>query len=130
MKVIEKEKEMAEKGLSTPALDEGRTASSNLSLEEVTPHAKKRKTRDKGKGKVRASVWTNAGTALVRATEVVTLDELKEILDVPSHEMVDCHVHKLVQVTFFHFFISFILKCQLSQLVLTIAFLVARCWER
>ena len=52
----EKEKEATEKSLSTPALDEGRVASSALSVEEITPHAKKRKTGDKGKGKVGASV--------------------------------------------------------------------------
>ena len=126
----EKEKEVEKKGLSTPALDEGQIASSNLSFEEVTPHAKKCKTRDKGKRKVGASVWTNAGMALVRATEVVTPDELKEIFGVPSHKMVDRHIHKLIQVAFFHFFFSFILKCQLSQLVLIIVFLVAKCWER
>ena len=52
----EKEKEVIEKGSSTPALDEGRAASSGVSLKEITPHAKKHKTRDKGKEKVGASV--------------------------------------------------------------------------
>ena len=132
VKIIEKEKEKdtTEKSSSTPALDQGQTASPDLSLKEVTPRAKKRKTRDKGKGKVGANVWTDAGEALVRVAEVMTPNELKEISGVPSHEMVDHHVHKLVQVTFFHFFLSFILKCQLLQLVLTIVFLVAKCWER
>ena len=52
----EKEKEATEKSLSTPALDEGRVASSALSVEEITPHAKKHKTGDKGKEKLGASV--------------------------------------------------------------------------
>ena len=102
----EKEKETTKKGSSTLALDKGWTASPDLSLEEVTLGAKKRKNRDKRKGKVGASIWTDARMALVRATEVMTPNELKEISGMPSHEMVDHHVHKLVQVTFFHFFPS------------------------
>ena len=53
---------------------------------------------DKRKEKVRANVWANAGTTLVKAHEVVTLEEMKEISGVPSHEMVNRYVHKLVQV--------------------------------
>ena len=53
----EKEKEAAEKGSSTPTLDEGRSVSPGISIEEVVPLAKKRKTRSKGKEKVRTSVW-------------------------------------------------------------------------
>lgn len=37
------------------------------------------------------------GIALARANEVVMLEEMKEISGVPSHKMVSCHVHKLVQ---------------------------------
>ena len=53
----EKEEEAAEKGSSTPTLDEGRAASPGISIEEVVPLAKKRKTGSKGKEKVRTSVW-------------------------------------------------------------------------
>ena len=60
----EKEKEVTEKGSSTPALDKGCVASPGVSLKEITPHAKKSKTRDKGKEKVGASVWADAGTTL------------------------------------------------------------------
>ena len=94
---------MTEKGSSTPALDEGRVASPALFDEEITPRHKKHKTSEKGKEKVGASVWANAGTALARANEIVTPDKLKEIFDVPSHEMVNRHVHKIVQVTFLRF---------------------------
>ena len=48
---------MTEKGSSTLALDEGHVASPALFVEEITPRTKKRKTGDKGKEKVRASVW-------------------------------------------------------------------------
>ncbi|XP_030936464.1 uncharacterized protein LOC115961667 [Quercus lobata] len=93
----EKEKEVTKKGLSTPTLDEGRSASPGVFIEEVIP-AKKRKTGDKGKKKVGASIWVDAGTTMARANEVMTPEELKEISNVPSHEMVNRHVHKLVQV--------------------------------
>ena len=53
----EKEEEAAEKGSSTPTLDEGRVASPGISIEEVAPLAKKRKTGSKGKEKVRTSFW-------------------------------------------------------------------------
>ena len=99
----EKEKEMTEKGSSTPALNEGRVVSLALFVEEITPHHKKRKMSKKGKEKVGASVWANVKMAFARANEIVTHNELKEISSVPSHEMVNHHVHKLVQVTFFHF---------------------------
>ena len=94
---------MIEKGLSTPALDEGRVASPTLFVEEITPHHKKRKTSEKGKEKVGASVWAEFEMVLAWANEIVTPDELKEISGIPSHEMVNCHVHKLVQVTLLHF---------------------------
>ena len=102
----EKEKEVTEKGLSTPAQDEGRAASPSASFEEITPCVKKSKTGDKGKEKVGASVWADVGIALAQANKVVTLEELKEISSVPSYEMVSRHVHKFVQVIFFHFLLS------------------------
>ena len=52
----EKEKETVEKGLSTPTLDEGQAASLGLSIEEVVPPAKRRKTGDNGKEKVGSNV--------------------------------------------------------------------------
>ncbi|KAL0009779.1 hypothetical protein SO802_004887 [Lithocarpus litseifolius] len=73
-RVVEKEKykEAADKGSSTPALNEGRVASPGVSIKEVTPLAKKRKTRGKGKEKVGTSVWADARMALARANEVLT----------------------------------------------------------
>ena len=97
LRVVEKEKgkEVTAKISSTPTLDEGRATSPSVSIEEVIPHTKKHKTRDKGKEKVGASIWADAGTAVARANEVVTPEELKEISGMPSHEMVNHHVHKL-----------------------------------
>ena len=47
-----------------------------------------------------SSVWADAGEAMAQANELLTLEEMKEISNVPSHEMVNQHVHKLVQVIF------------------------------
>ena len=95
----EREKEAAERGSSTPTLDEGRTASPVVSLEEV-PAPKKRKTGYKGKVKVGSNIWADAEATMTLANKLLTPEEMKEISQVPSHEMVSQHVHKLVQVTF------------------------------
>ncbi|KAL0006718.1 hypothetical protein SO802_008220 [Lithocarpus litseifolius] len=65
------EKEVAEKGLSNPVPEEGWATSPIVSIEEVTPHSKKCRTGDKGKEKVGASIWADAGMALVKAHEVL-----------------------------------------------------------
>ena len=52
----EKEKESIKRGLSTPTLDEGRVASLALSIKEVDPSSKKRKTGDKRKEKVGSNI--------------------------------------------------------------------------
>ena len=96
----EKEKETAERGSSTPTLDEGRTASPAISIEEVLV-PKRRKTGYKGKEKMGSSVWTDAEAAMAKANELLTPEEMREISLVPSHEMVNQHVHKLIQVIFF-----------------------------
>lgn len=93
--------------MSTPTLDEGCAASPGISIEEVIPRTKKRKTRDKGKEKVGASIWANAGIVVARGNEVVMPEEVKEISGMCSHEMVNYYVHKLVQVVYhfsFYFF--------------------------
>ena len=96
----EKEKEVVERGSSTPALDldEGLAASPGISVEEVARPIKKQKVASKGKEKVGASVWSDAGTAMDRANELFTPGEMREVTSIPSHEMVSRHVHKLVQV--------------------------------
>lgn len=116
----EKEKETTERGSSTPTLDEAGAASPAISLEEV-PAPKRQKTGKKGKEKVGFSAWEDADTAFARANEFFTPEEKKEISLVPSHQMVNQHVHKLVQVSFelsssfskFFFFLTqvFILRC-------------------
>ena len=57
---------------------------------------------DKGKEKMGANGWVDAGTALAWANEVVMPEEIKEISGVPFLEMVSRHVQKLVQVIFLH----------------------------
>ena len=95
----EKEKEAAKRGSSTPTLDEGRTTSPAISIEEV-PAPKRQKTGYKGKEKVGSTIWADAEAAMTRANEFLTPEEMKEISLVPSHKMVSQHVHKLVQVIF------------------------------
>ena len=90
---------MAERGSSTPTLDEGRTTSPAVSLKEV-PAPKKQKTGYKGKEKVGSTIWADAEAAMTRANELLTPEDMKEISLVPSHEMVSQHVHKIVQVIF------------------------------
>ena len=110
LRVVEKEKETAEKGLSTPILDEGRVASPTLSVEEIPPCHKRHKTSNKGKEKIGGSIWADAETAQARANEVVTPDDLKEISNVPSHEMANCHIHKFIQVIYFVFLSPLVLS--------------------
>ena len=50
-----------------------------------------------------ASIWADIETTLAHAIELVTPNKLKEISSDPFHEMVNCHVHKLVQVNFLRF---------------------------
>ena len=56
-------KEVAERGSSTPTLDEGRTASPAISLEEVLA-PKKRKTGYKGKEKMGSTIWADVDVAM------------------------------------------------------------------
>ncbi|KAL0010999.1 hypothetical protein SO802_006107 [Lithocarpus litseifolius] len=44
------------------------------------------------------SAWTDLATALGQAHNVISADELKALASVPSHELVSCHIHKLMQV--------------------------------
>lgn len=49
------------------------------------------------------SIWDDPTTALGRAHNVVTDDELKGLSSIPSHELLNHHIHKLVQVCHFSF---------------------------
>ena len=53
-------------------------------------------THSKGKGKVGKSVWEDPTTAVGRAHNVVTGEELRGLSAVPSHKLVSRHIHKLV----------------------------------
>nr|POF14707.1 hypothetical protein CFP56_34191 [Quercus suber] len=65
---------------------------SSLEVTVVTPPL----TRAKGKSKVGMSVWDDPVTTLGHAHNVITSDELKGLSSVPSHELVNRHIHKLV----------------------------------
>ena len=60
-------------------------------------------TRSKGKGKVGKSVWKDLATAIGRAHNVITNEELRGLSSVPSHELVSHNIHKLVQVCYLFF---------------------------
>ena len=53
-------------------------------------------THAKGKGKVGKSVWVVPATAMGHAHNMITDDELKGLLSIPSHELVSHHIHNLV----------------------------------
>nr|POE86721.1 hypothetical protein CFP56_62663 [Quercus suber] len=55
-------------------------------------------TRARGKSKIGMNVWDDPATALGHAHNIITTDELKSLSSVPSHELISCHIHKLVQV--------------------------------
>ena len=66
-------------------------------------------THSKGKAKVGKSVWDDLATALGRAHNVITDDELKGFSSIPSHELVSLYILKLVQV-FYSMFLHYIIK--------------------
>lgn len=66
-------------------------------------------TRSKGKGKAGRSVWDHPAITIGHAHNVITNEELKGLSFVPSHELVSCHIHKLVEVCLFpHCFLSYL----------------------
>ncbi|KAK9994170.1 hypothetical protein SO802_023873 [Lithocarpus litseifolius] len=81
-------KEVVETTASTPA----------ASIEEITPCPKRACGSDKGKSKVDSSIWDDAATAMGRAHNIVTPEELKALNFAPFHELVSHHIHKLIQV--------------------------------
>lgn len=77
-----------------------------VSLEEITPCQKKRRSCDKRKDKVEPNFWEDVAIALGRAHNVVTLDDLKVISGIPSHKVVNHYIHKLVQVFLVYLYVS------------------------
>ena len=78
--------------------------------------------------KVGSSIWSDAEAVVDRVNEFFTLGEMKEISSTPSHEMVNRHVHKLVQVippVFVHPFLFFFFGTNSWG-----GFLLVRCWVR
>ena len=65
---------------------------SSLEVIVVTPPI----TRAKGKGKIGMSVWDDPTTTLGCAHNMITNDELKGLSSIPSYELINRHIHKLV----------------------------------
>lgn len=85
--------------LATSILEATRIASSTTSVEEITPWTKKPRLADKGKEKTSSrssSIWDDAGLALTRAQDAFTTEDLQVLSSMPSNEIVDRHIHKLV----------------------------------
>ena len=81
----------------------------------------------RGKSKTGMSVWDDPATALGRAHNVITNDELKGLSSIPSHELVSRHIHKLVQVCSSDlpvFLSQFTYTCRCAQFFLTLLVLV------
>lgn len=91
-------KEVVETTVSTPIASDPKAAFPAVFIEGITPCPKKARGSDKGKSKMDSNVWDNVATVMGRAHNIVTLDELKGLSIVPSHELVSHHVHKLVQI--------------------------------
>lgn len=81
--------ETLETALLVLALERAHVASPITSIKEITPRPKKHKTGGMGKEKVHASLWDGAGVALKMEHNVITMNDLRELSRVPSHEVVN-----------------------------------------
>ena len=79
-----------------PSSHFGTPSSPTPSLEMITFTTPS--TCSKGKGKAGKSVWEDPAIALGWDHIVITVDELRGLSSIPSYELVNCHIHKLVQV--------------------------------
>lgn len=89
-------KEVIETMASALIASNPKAASLAISLKEITPRPKKAGGSDKRKNHMDFNVWDDIATAMGRAHNIVTLDELKSLSAIPSHKLVSRHVHKLV----------------------------------
>ena len=100
MRVVEKRVSVTP---SIPVTKLTRTASLTTSVEEITPFSKRQRVADKAKVKAishSSSVYDDSNLALTRAQDAFTVKEHKVFFGVPSNEIVDRHIHKLVQVVY------------------------------
>ena len=84
---------------SSPTSALARGATPTPTVEEVPPHNKKLRAREKQKEKVDSkpsSIWDDAGVSVARAQETLSADELKVFSRVPADDVVRCHLHKLI----------------------------------
>ena len=64
-------------------------------------------THSNGKGKVGKSACEDPSMVLGRAHNVITNDELRGLLSIPSHELVSRYIHKLVRVFYSATFVAY-----------------------
>ena len=69
-----------------------RPSLSNSSLEVITDDAPKLKGKDNG------SFWDDVGTMVLKAHEVISVDDLTPLGVRLSYELMFSHVHKVMQV--------------------------------
>ena len=69
-----------------------RPSSPTSSLELIIDDAPKLKGKDKG------SFWDDAGAAMLKAHEVISVDDLTPMGVRPSHELMSSYMHKVMQV--------------------------------
>ena len=87
--------------LVTPGTETARTASLTTLVKEILPQRKRQWTSDKGKDKANSnsfSVWDDAGVMMAKAQETFTTEEMKAFSGSSPSELVNHHLHKLVQV--------------------------------
>ena len=73
-----------------------KVASPVVSIEDITPRPKKARGSNKGKSKMDSNIWDDAATAMRKAYNIFTPDELKGLSTIPSHKLMSRHIHKLV----------------------------------
>ena len=87
-----------EKGETTisPSVHTVPSPTPSLEMMTFTPPT----TRSKGKSKIGKSIWEDPATALGRAHNVITDEELKGLSSILSHELVSRYIYKLVSVLY------------------------------
>ena len=84
---------------SSPVTKPTRIVAPTTSVEEITPLLKRQRIADKGKKKATShssSIWDDSDLTLTRAQDAFMVEELKVFFGMPSNEIVDHYIHKLV----------------------------------
>ena len=87
---------------SSPTSVPAGATSPTPSVEELTPRNKTLRDGEKQKEKVDlkpSSIWDDAGVSVVKAQDILSVDEMKLFSGVLADNVARRHLHKLVQVT-------------------------------